>query len=264
MWEIFSYCLLFGCLAGLLAGLFGIGGGVVLVPFFLWLLPAMGVVDQKLMVIAIATSLATIILTSIAAVAAQQRLKAIKWDVVYRLAPGILIGAMLGAVVADFMPRKHLQLVFAVYLIYVGFQMALQFKSEVKPSAKGNLFYVIAGFLIGLVAAVLGVGGGTLTVPVLVGGGMLMANAVAVSSACGLPIAIAGTLSYGYLGWQQTNMADGFLGYVYLPAFAGIIVTSLITAPLGAKLVHRLPTRLMKRFFSILVFTVAAKLIQSL
>lgn len=262
MQEIFIYCLMFGGIAGLLAGLFGIGGGVVLVPFFVWLFPVLDIPQGKVMVVAIATSLATIILTSIAAVVAQQKLKAIKWDIVYLLAPGILFGAMLGAVIADYMPRKHLQIIFALYLFYVGIQMAFQFGSKMNGFSGSHLFYSIAGFIIGLVSAVLGIGGGTLTVPIMVSSGLLMANAVAISSACGLPIAIAGTISYAVLGWQQTNLQDGFLGYVYLPAFTGIIMTSLITAPLGAKLVHKLPTKLMKRFFSVLVFAVALKLIQ--
>ncbi len=261
MIESFIYCLSFGGVAGLLAGLFGIGGGVVLVPFFVWLFSLQGFDHAVLMVIGVATSLATIILTSISSVVAHQRLGTIRWDRVIRLAPGIFGGSVAGAMIADYLSSDILRFVFVCFLIYVGVQMAVGFTEQTAERKMSGIVCGIAGLAIGVFSAFLGIGGGSLTVPLMAYYGLPMRNAVAVSSACGVPIAVSGTVSYILLGWDKTNLQDGFLGYIYLPAFLGIIITSIAFAPLGAKLAYHLPTRRLKRLFSILVFVVAIRLL---
>ena len=261
MLEIFLICLAFGCFSGVLAGLFGLGGGVVLVPFFLILLEAHGIADDLLMSMAVATSLATIIVTAIAATIMQHRLKAVIWKYVFNLSYGIVIGVMLGAWIADSLPAEYLRFMFALYLLYVAVKMAIQSKLEATFKPLGTLILNISGLAIGFVSSVLGIGGGTMTVPLLAKHQMPMRNAVAISSACGLPIAMIGTISYAVLGWQRTGLPEGSIGYVYLPAFVGIVMSSMLTAPLGAKLANKLPTKRLKRYFSLLLFAVAGKLL---
>jgi uncharacterized membrane protein YfcA len=261
MAEIIALCLLFGALAGFLAGLFGVGGGLVLVPFLVVLFGMRGFGEALIMIMAVATSLATIIVTSLASIWAHQRLGAVVWSAVLRLAPGVFIGGMLGAVIADDLPAAMLRMIFALFMLYVGVQMALQIKPQPNRLELNTLLLVSAGTVIGALSAILGIGGGTLTVPLLVKLNYPMRNAVAISSACGLPIAISGTIGYAVLGWQKSALPEGSLGYIYLPAFFGIVATSTLFAPLGAKLANKLPTRQLKRYFALLLFIVAFKLL---
>ena len=261
MLEILLICLAFGCFSGILAGLFGLGGGVVLVPFFLVLLEAHGIANELLMLMAVATSLATIIVTSIAACITHHRLGAVIWKYVFDLSYGIVIGVITGAWVADSIASANLRFIFALYLLYVAVQMAMQSKLDAKLKPLNALTLKISGVVIGFVSSVLGIGGGTLTVPLLAKHQMLMRHAVAISSACGLPIAVIGTITYAFLGWHKTGLPEGSVGYVYLPAFLGIVISSMLTAPIGAKLANKLPTKKLKRYFSLLLFIVAGKLL---
>ena len=261
MLEILLICLAFGCFSGILAGLFGLGGGVVLVPFFLVLLEAHGIANDLLMLMAVATSLATIIVTSIAATLMHHRLGAVIWKYVFDLSYGIVIGVIIGAWVADSIASENLRFIFALYLLYVAVQMAIQSKLDAKLKPLNALTLKISGVVIGFVSSVLGIGGGTLTVPLLAKHQMLMRHAVAISSACGLPIAVIGTITYAFLGWQKAGLPEGSVGYVYLPAFLGIVMTSILMAPVGATLANKLPTKKLKRYFSLLLFAVAGKLL---
>jgi uncharacterized membrane protein YfcA len=261
MQEIFIYCALFGGIAGLLAGLFGIGGGVVLVPFFLWLFTKQGFPQETVMHIAIATSLATIIITSIASVTAHHRLGSVMWEIVYKLAPGVFIGAIVGAAFADHLPTESLRLFFAAYLFIVGVEMAFQWQPKQAKIQISSAMLRIFGLVIGILSSILGIGGGTLTVPLLNRYNFTMRNAVAISSACGLPIAISSTFSFAILGWNKAGLPDGSIGYVYWPAFVGIVLVSTLLAPVGAKLAHKLPTKTLKRFFSLLVFAITLKMV---
>lgn len=260
MQEIFIACLLLGLIAGLLAGLFGIGGGLVIVPILAILFSVHNFPSGLTMIMAVATSLATIMLTATASVWAHHRLGAVIWRQVFRLTPGIMLGSVLGAVLAKQIPADILKLILAVFLFHVGIQMALQSKPKtgVKPLG-GVMDFAMAG-LIGLLSAIVGIGGGTLTVPYLVKGQMPMRNAVAVSSACGLPIALMGSLSYAWLGRTATQLPEASFGYIYLPAFLGVGVASVLTAPIGAWLANRLPAKQLKRYFSLLLFIMAIKL----
>ena len=260
MIEIFLVSMLLGIVTGLLAGLFGIGGGLVIVPVLVMLFTAQGFPTELVMLMAVATSLAAIILTAIASVSAHHRLGAVVWAKVFSLSPGIMIGAALGAVVAKQINGDTLRYILVVFLLYVGLQMAFQVKPKPGRAKQSRaLDFLVANF-IGLLSSIVGIGGGTLTVPYLVSGQMLMRNAVAVASACGLPIAVAGTVSYALLGWNATHLPEWSLGYVYLPVFIGTGLSSIMTAPIGAKLAHKLPAAKLKRYFSLLLFVMAAKL----
>ncbi len=263
MITIFLVSILLGTVSGLIAGLFGVGGGLIIVPILAVVFAVQEFPAELVMIMAVATSLATIILTSISSVLTHHRLNSVLWSKVKYLVPGILIGAGVGAVVADQITGKVLRYVFIVYLLIVGVQMAIQFKPKPgrKPSSKA-LDFVVSG-IIGLFSSLLGIGGGTLIVPFLVHFQTPIRNAVAVASACGLPIAIAGTVGYALLGNGVLELPAWSLGYIYLPSFFGIVLTSTYTAMIGAKLAHKLPAEKLKHYFSLLLFVMAAKLIWS-
>ncbi len=252
--------LLLGMFSGVLAGLFGIGGGVVIVPVLVFLFTAHGLPTDLVMVMAIATSLATIILTAASSVFAHHRLGSVLWDKVFTLVPGVTLGAIVGAAIAGQINAGFLRAIFIIFLLYVGIQMALgvQPKTGSADYSRKIDFWVAAA--IGLLSSLLGIGGGTLTVPFLVHCRYPMRNAVAIASACGLPIAVAGTLSYMILGMNTPNLPEWSFGYVYLPSFFGVAIGSIFTAPFGAKLAHKLPAQHLKRYFSLLIFILALKL----
>jgi uncharacterized protein len=246
--------------SGLLAGLFGIGGGLVIVPVLVFLFTAHGLPADLVMVMAIATSLASIILTATTSVFAHHRLGSVVWEKVFTLAPGIMLGAMLGAVVADSINAGLLRFIFILFLLYVGTQMALGTRPKAGTANYSKMIDFFVAGIIGILSALVGIGGGTLTVPYLAHCRFQMRNAIAIASACGLPIAIASTVSYVILGTKAGNLPEWSLGYVYLPAFFGVGLGSIFTAPIGAKLAHKLPAHQLKRYFSVLIFIMAIKL----
>lgn len=253
--------LLLGMFSGVLAGLFGIGGGMVIVPVLVFLFTAHGLPTDLVMIMAIATSLATIILTASSSVLAHHRLGSVVWDKVFALAPGIMLGAIIGAAVADIIHAGLLRIIFILFLLYVGTTMALGTKPKAGAANYSKRFDFWVAGAIGLLSSLVGIGGGTLTVPYLVHCRYPMRNAVAIASACGLPIAVASTVSYMVLGMSAPNLPAWSFGYVYLPAFLGVGLGSVFTAPIGAKLAHKLPAQQLKRYFSVLIFILAIKLI---
>jgi uncharacterized membrane protein YfcA len=261
MIEIVLASLLLGLVAGLLAGLFGIGGGLIIVPVLVFLFSYHGFSENLVLLMSIATSLATIVFTSIASVVTHQRLGSMWWPKVFRLAPGIMIGAAVGAVVADRLSIDVLRIIFIVFLLYVGVHMALQVKPKPGRLPSSKILDFCVALVIGVMSSLVGIGGGTLTVPYLVHYQTPMHNAVAVASACGLPIAVAGTVSYAILGRNALHLPSWCLGYIYLPSLLGIVISSIFTAPMGARLANRLPAQKLKRYFSILIFVIAIKLI---
>lgn len=253
--------LLLGMFAGLMAGLFGIGGGLVVVPILMFLFTDLGLPKELIMLMAIATSLATIIPTGLSSTFAHHRFGAVLWQKVKRLAPGIFIGAVFGAAIANSISTDLLRYLFTGYLLYVGTQMALGKSPKPQQKNVSLLVDAVISTLIGLISALLGIGGGSMTVPYMVYGGFHIHNAVAIASACGLPIAIAGTISYMLWGLQTVGLPQWSVGYVYLPSFVGVSLGGVITAPLGAKLAHKLPAKQLKRYFSVFLFAIAAKMI---
>ncbi len=250
-----------GALAGLVAGLFGLGGGVVLVPVLLFLFARQGFPPQCIPIAAVATSLATVVVTAAASVWAHQRLGSLDWNAVGRLLPGIVLGSMFGAWLAERLPGGWLKTLFAVYLLVVAGQMIRRWQPEPGAAQPRSWIMLGAGGAIGTLSAMLGIGGGTLTVPFLIRCACPMRVAVAVSTACGLPIALAGTLSYTVLSWDAPDLPPGSIGYVYLPAFFGIVATSILTAPFGARLAHRLSAEVLKRLFAGVLVLISLKIL---
>lgn len=250
-----------GAVAGVLAGLLGVGGGLVIVPVLLWLFTARGFDSAIVLHLAIGTSLGTIIATSVSSIRAHHRRGAVRWRLFVSLAPGIVAGALGGAWLADQISTLWLQRVFAVFVITVGVQMLANPRVTGHRDPPGPLGMGLAGGVIGSVSALVGIGGGTLTVPFLMWHRVPAVNAVATSSACGLPIALAGTLGFVVTGWAEAALPPAATGYLYWPALASVAAASVVTAPAGAWLAHRLPVAVLKRVFAVLLLVVGARLL---
>ncbi|QSA96747.1 sulfite exporter TauE/SafE family protein [Methylococcus sp. EFPC2] len=261
MFETWAYYLAFGSLAGVLSGLLGIGGGVVVVPFLIWRLTLAGCPPDLVMIVAVATSLATIVVTSMSAVYTHHRLGALRWSWIRRMTPGIVLGTAVGSVIAERLPAGWFKLLFALFLIFVALRMLRRVSTRLATEHPRSVVVAGVSGLIGLLSAILGIGGGTLSVPFLARCGQPMGNAVAISGALGFPIALAGAVTYVALGWQHPGLPAPSLGYVYLPAFVGIILTSVLFAPLGARLAHRLPAAQLKRVFAFVILAIGGKLL---
>ena len=259
--EVILYYLLLGAIAGSLAGLLGVGGGLVIVPVLAALFLSADMPSTIIMHLALGTSLATIAITSVSSAWAHHRYGAVLWPVFLRLSPGIVIGAWLGAAAADQLPSAVLQKMFGVFELLVAVQMGFSVQAAPYRSLPGKFITGVAGMVIGSVSAIVGIGGGTLTVPFLHWCNVNMRKAVATSAACGFPIAVAGALGYIVAGWNNTALPDGASGYVYWPAFAAISVASLLFAPLGAKLAHTIPVALLKRIFAVVLLGLGIKML---
>lgn len=256
--------LMLGALAGFLAGLLGIGGGLILVPALALMLSGSDLAGNSVMHLALGSSLASIVFTSLSSIVSHQRHRAILWTVVKALAPGILLGAWLGGWLASLASSTTLKPVFGVFELGVAVYMLLGHPVTALQSLPPKpLQHGLAGIVIGTISAIVGIGGGTLTTPYLSINGVALRNAIASSAACGLPIALAGSLSYIWYGWHKPDLPALSLGYVYLPALASIILTSMLMAPLGARLTHRLPVTRLKKAFALLLVVVALKLMLS-
>lgn len=252
----FLLYLVLGGFAGVLAGLFGVGGGIIIVPVLVFSFAAQGFDPAILTHLAIGTSLATIIFTSINAVLEHQRKGAVLWSVFAWMTLGILLGAGFGALTAAAIQGPMLQKIIGVFALCVALQMALELRPKPDRKVPGKVGLTLAGSLIGWASAIFGIGGGSLSVPFLTWRSVPMQQAVATSSACGLPIALAGALSFMLIGWNTPQLPAWSLGYIYLPAMAGIAITSMFFARFGARLAHRLSPRLLKRLFALLLFVV--------
>lgn len=253
--------LLLGAFAGIMAGLLGIGGGLLIVPVLAWLFAKQGVEASIIMQMAVGTSLMTIIFTSISSVIAHHKRGAVLWSVFFQLLPGIIIGAIAGAAMADILPSKQLGLMFGLFELWVAIQMALALKPKPQRSLPNRLGMNVAGSIIGSFSSILGIGGGTMTVPFLTWCNVNIQKAIATSSACGLPIAIAGTIGFMIVGANHPNLPAYSTGYVNWSAALSIIVSSVMFAPVGAWLAHRLSTKHLKRVFSGLLFVLAVKML---
>ena len=259
--DIGAYYFLLGAGAGLVAGLLGVGGGLIIVPALVLLLGLQGIEPVHIVHIAVGTSLATIVVTSISSSWAHHRHGAVQWPVFARLSPGIVIGALIGAVIADYMSATILRRVFGVFELLVALQMITGARPAAHRAVPGTAGLFGAGGIIGSISSVVGIGGGTITVPFLVWCNVSMREAVATSAACGLPIAIAGATGFVITGWNETGLPDGASGYIYWPAFIGIVFMSSLFAPLGARLAHRLRVASLKKIFALLLCVLGIRML---
>ncbi|MBX8478064.1 sulfite exporter TauE/SafE family protein [Pseudomonas cichorii] len=252
----FVLYLALGACAGVLAGLFGVGGGIIIVPVLVLSFGLQGFDASVLTHLAVGTSLATIVFTSINSVRAHHSLGAVRWPIFAWLTVGILFGAGLGSLTASYIAGPYLQKIIGVFALLVALQMALDLRPRASRSVPGKPGLTAAGVVIGWASAIFGIGGGSLTVPFLTWRSLSMQQAVATSAACGFPIALASAISFMILGWHDSLLPPHSLGFVYLPALLGIAVTSMFFARFGARLAHKLSPRLLKRLFATLLLCV--------
>jgi uncharacterized membrane protein YfcA len=257
---IFMYVLV-GAIAGVLAGLLGIGGGLVIVPMLVLCFSRQGISDAVIMHVALGTSLASIMFTSVSSFRAHHKRGAVHWIVVRKIVIGIFTGTFIGSCIAAQLSTRFLKGFFVVFLYYVAFQLLTNKKPKPSRQIPGHLAMFGVGNVIGVVSSLVGIGGGTLSVPFMIWCNMAVHHAIGTSAAIGFPIAIAGTIGYIINGLNATGLPSLSVGYVYLPALAGIVVTSMLTAPLGVRLAHSLPVDRLKRVFAVLLLAMGTKML---
>ncbi|NLI82414.1 MAG: sulfite exporter TauE/SafE family protein [Deltaproteobacteria bacterium] len=264
MVELILTYLAVGAVAGVLAGLLGVGGGLVIVPMMVFCLTREGVSEMNIMQIALGTSMASIVFTAVSSFWAHHRRGAVQWDVVRSIVPGILLGTFLGSCVASRLSTGFLKVFFVVFLYYVALQLFLNKKPKPSRELPGEAGMFAVGNAIGAVSSFVGIGGGSLSVPFMIWCNVGVHHAIGTSAAIGFPIAIAGTVGYIVNGIHAAGLPNPSLGYIYLPALAGIVSASVLTAPLGARLAHRLPVDKLKRGFAILLFAMGTRMLMGL
>lgn len=255
--------LLLGAFVGFMAGLLGVGGGGIMVPVLTTLFLYQGVPAEHVVHLALGTSMASIIVTSISSLRAHNSAGAVLWQVVKVMSPGIVLGTFLATFIAAYASSFYLAIFFSLFMAVVSLQMFFNKKPNASRELAGNGGLLLGGSGIGAVSALVSTGGGSLTVPYLVWQNVDIKKAIGTSAAIGLPIAIAGTVGYVINGWSNTSLSHHTLGFVYLPAVLFISITSFITAPFGAKLAHRLPVKLLKKLFALLLIILSIKMLFS-
>jgi len=251
--------LLLGCGTGFLAGLLGIGGGMLMVPFLTLILSHRGVDAGLAVKMAIATSMATILFTSLSSVRAHHKRGAVRWDIVRAMAPGIVAGGLFaGAGVFALLKGRWLALFFASFVGFSATQMLRGRKPAATRQMPGAAAQAAAGGGMGFVSGLVGAGGGFISVPFMTWCNVAIHNAVATSAALGFPIALANTAGYVVGGWSLPASLPGAFGYLYLPALGIIASISVLFAPLGARAAHAMPMGQLRKIFALLLYALAA------
>ena len=260
--EIWGIFIVAGLLAGFMAGLLGIGGGFVVVPVLVLVLPYAGIASESSPHFAIGTSLLCICVTALSSSRAHHQKKAVDWRIFGITSPGLVIGAITGAALASWVSGKILVVLFVVGALSTAVYLLSGHRPKAKPDST-NWPYFIYGNFTGGVSALIGIGGGSLLVPFLVYRGKSMVQAVGTAAACGFPIALFGALGYAVSGWQQSIQVEYATGYLYWPAFLGIVIFSSLSAPWGAKLAHFVSEKRLKQIFAIFLFFTSAQILYS-
>jgi len=252
-----------GAFAGVLAGLLGVGGGLVIVPILTFIFTAQGLPAEHILHLALGTSLASIMFTSVSSLRAHHGRGAVNWPVVRRITPGILAGTFCGSWVAAQLSTNFLKIFFVVFLYYVAIQMLLNIRPKPHRQLPGRVAITAVGGLIGGISSLVGIGGGSMSVPFMIWCNSAMHTAIGTSAAIGFPIALAGAAGYLVNG-LSFQLPPNTLGFIYLPALIGVAATSIVTAPLGAKLAHSLPIDKLKKAFALLLLVMGTKMLVSL
>ncbi len=250
-----------GIIAGILAGMLGVGGGIIIVPLLVIGFSYQGFSPDVIMHMAIGTSLASIMFTSLSSAYSHHARKGVDWNIVKYITPSIILGTYCGSFFASKIPANYLQIVFSLFLFYVSLQMIFDKKPKSTREMPGILGMNIVGIAIGGISSLVGIGGGTVSVPFMLWHNVEVRRAIGTSSAIGIPIAVAGCAGYLINGLSVQNLPEYSIGFIFLPALVGIVICSIFSAPLGAKLVYILPVTRIKKFFAILLFIVGTNML---
>lgn len=256
--------LVLGALAGLFAGMLGIGGAMIIVPPLALMLEAQHLPREHVLHLAVGTGMATILFTSLSSARAHAARGAVRWPIALEITPGILVGGVVGALVANRFSTRALAIYFTAFVFLMAVNMALDLRPKPSREPPGALGMFAAGTVIGGLSSLVAIGGAVMSVPFMLYCNVPITQAVGTAAAIGFPIALGGTIGYLYTGWNASGLPPWSLGYVYLPALAGVTIASVLTAPLGARLAHRVPGRLLKRIFAALLFVLAARMLAGL
>jgi len=252
-----------GIAGGFAAGLLGIGGGMLYVPLLTWLFETQGFASESLLHLALGTSLTTIIFTSISSMRSHHAKGNVDWSIVRGISPGIVMGGVIGGVLAKHLSTTTLALIFAVFVSYSALQMFLNAKPKPSRALPGFAGLFGVGTAISTLSQLVGAGGGFLSVPFMTWCNVNMHRAVGTSAAIGLPIAVVGSVAFFFSGSQVSGLPQGSVGFIYLPALVGVLVPSVLMAPVGARLASRLPVATLKRAFACFLFVLALKMLHS-
>ncbi len=259
--SIYLAYLVLGAVGGVLAGMMGVGGGIIIVPALFFIFQAQGFPEPVLMHLAVGSSLTTVVFTAFSSTRSHHLRSAVLWPAFKDLVPGIILGALLGASIATHLPTDFLRVLFGLFELFVAIQIGFGLKPSPGRDLLARSGMLAAGAVIGCLSVVLGIAGGSLTVPFLLWCNVSMKNAVGTSSAVGLPLSLAGAAGFLVVGWNDPFLPYGSTGYLYWPAILGIIVTSMLFAPAGAWLAHNLPVKTLKRCFAAVLAIIALRMI---
>ncbi|MFD2165379.1 sulfite exporter TauE/SafE family protein [Thalassotalea euphylliae] len=252
-----------GVVVGFVAGLLGVGGGGIMVPALTVMLLAQGIDTESVVHLALGTSMACIVFTSIASLRAHRKAGAIVWPVVSKMSGGVILGTFLATFLAAQLNSLYLAMFFSAFMGFTAWQMFFKKTANAEETEISTLQLLSVGTGIGAISALVSIGGGSLTVPYLTRKGIDIKKAIGTSAAMGLPISVAGTLGYLVNGWSKSYGEHLTLGFVFLPAVACIAVTSFFTAPIGAKVAHALPVAVLKKVFALLLVALSIKMLTS-
>ena len=253
-----------GGVAGFFAGMLGIGGGAIIVPMLVALFEAQGLPRAQIMHLAVGTALATFLFTSVASVRAHAQRGAIRWDIARRMTPGILAGGLIGSLASRYVSTAGFAVIFTVVIYAAATSMLIDTKPRASRELPGAVGMFVAGFVFSAVSALAAVGGAFLTIPFMMWCGVPLIQAIGTASLIGLPIALSGSVGFMIAGLGAEALPQWSLGYIYLPALAGVVAAGIVVAPLGAAVAHRTPTRWLRRTFAVLFYAVATRMLIAL
>jgi len=252
-----------GVVVGFAAGLLGIGGGAVMVPLLVLVFGAHGLPEAHIVHLALGTAIAAMVFTSVSSMRAHHAHGAVDWDIARAMSPGMLTGSFAAALAAGWIPTRPLALMFTALVFYAATQILLDLKPASERDLPGPAGLFGAGAVIGAISSLLAAGGAFMTIPFLAWCKVPLRRAIGTAAANGLPIAIAGTAGYVLHGLRVPGLPPASFGFVYLPALALVVATSMLAAPLGARLAHRLPVRRLRTIFALLLYAFALRMLAS-
>lgn len=260
----FLWYLLIGAVVGFLAGLLGIGGGLVQVPILVFLFKAQQIPPEHVLHLALGTAMASILFTSASSLRAHHTHDAVNWDIVKRMVPGVIFGVAMATFIASRAPTRYLAIFFTAFVYFAATQLILNIRPSAHRSLPGPVGMFAAGAVVGGISTLVAAGGALLSVPYMTWCNVRMHEAIGTAAAIGFPIAITGSIGYIVGGWEAPGLPSGSLGYIYVSALVWVVLASMLTAPAGARVAHRTPTGRLRKIFAVLLYILATSMLWNL